>query len=283
MKPRFLILLALSVTAVMPAFAAPVFNFNSISLSPNGTDGLNGAANSAAIKAYMNSVPGCAGCVASVAGALATANYSADGNGYQFPSGPRSGQFMTLGTTDGATSFSDLSAADPNSRSPDVFIMNDNFGIYGAASDKITITFTNNLPAGTVVSFDWEIFADASCAPCAPGSTHFPDLEFFAGGVLQGSNPTETASGYGGYFPQGLGSASGPNSFVLTAATNTLQWVDWPAEIGIDNLSIVPPPQKTVPEPSPLALTALALALLALVRLRGRRGGGPESARGVRV
>lgn len=274
MKPRFLILLPLAVLAAMPASAAIVFNFNSIALNPAiTTDGLAGAANSTAIKNYMNGVVGCSpNCVSSVSGALATANYNADGFGYKFPSGPHAGQYMTLGTTDGATSFANTAAAD--SYSPDVFIMNDNFPIYGGGSDSINITFASNLAVGTVVSYDYEIFADASCQ--SPSCTPVPDLQFVAGGVTE--QTFNAASPGGSYDPQALGTTS----FTLTAATNSLQWFDWPPEIGIDYLTITPPPLKTVPEPSPLPLTGLALALLVLVRrLKARRGGGPMLTHGV--
>jgi hypothetical protein len=259
MKAKYLMLGGLALAMAAPLSAAPVFNFNSIALSANTTDGLNGFADSTAIKNYMNSVAGCSpGCVSSVTGAMATANYNADGAGYKFPSGPLSGQYMTLGTTDGATSFSNIASAD--AYSPDVFIMNNDIF---AGSSSINITFSSNLPIGTVVAYDWQIFADSSCAPC---TSNFPDLEFFAGGVLQ---QTHVASSPGaGYFPQGMGH----DSITLTAATNYLQWFDWPPEVGMDYLSIVPPPLKTVPEPSPLPLAGLALALLALVRWKARRG-----------
>ena len=249
-----------------PASAALIFSFNSIALSPNTTDGLSGAANSTAIKNYMNSVVGCSpGCVSSVTGALATANYNADGFSYPNATSPE-----TLGTTDGAPSYND--STHPSVASPDKFIMNDDFGIFGATSHSITINFSSNLPIGTVVSFDWEIFADGNCGACGPTSGSFPDLDFYAGGVLQ---HTFLASVIPGYDPQGLGTASGITSFTLTAATNTLRWDDWPPEIGIDNLSIAPPLLRTIPEPSPLPLTGLALALLALVRWKARRGPAP--------
>jgi len=248
--------LALAMAVPLSA-SAVLFNFNGIALTTTTTqDGLDNAAPSSAIKAWMNTVTGCSlNCVASVSGALATANYTADGHGYKFPSGPDSGKYMTLGTTDGATSFADVAAAD--AYSPDIFIMNDDFGLYGPASSSITITFTNPLAAGTVISFDWEIFADGS--PEQP-----PDMTFAGGGINStwyGSTPP------GGGSEQGIGT----KTFTLTSATTTLTWTDWPPEIGIDNLSIIPPPLKTVPEPSPLTLTGLALALLAFVRWTVRR------------
>ena len=136
--------------------------------------------------------------------------------------------------------------------------MNNNFGLWGVTSDNFTITFTNPLAAGTVVSFDWEIFADGS-------AEQPPDMTFTGAveSIAHGTDPPHLA----GDRRRGLGTAS----FTLTSATTSLTWTDWPPEIGIDNLGIVPPPLMPVPEPSPLTLTGLALALLALVRWKARR------------
>ncbi len=257
MRAKNLIFGAVALAIAAPLWALPTFTFNGIPLSGNTTDGLSGYANSTAILTYMNSVPGCSSCVSSVTGALATANYNADSNGYKFPKGdPQAGQYMTLGTTNHATSFSDTAAEDGASPgNGDEFIMNDNIV---SGSNSITITFSSSMAAGTVVSYDWEIFADGS-------GEQPPGLNFVGGGInntIFGSTPP------GGGAMQGIGTSS----FILTSATNTLTWNDWPPEIGIDNLSIVPPPLKTAPEPSPLPLTGLALALLALVRWKARRG-----------
>ena len=259
MKAKYLVSGGLALAMAVPLSASAVlFNFNGISLTTTTSqDGLDNAATSSAIAAWMNTVTGCSpNCVSSVTGALATANYTADGNGYKFPSGTLKGQYMTLGTTDGATGFTNLAAAD--TYSPDIFIMNNNFGLWGITSDSFTINFTNPLAAGTVVSFDWEIFADGS-------AEQPPDMTFAGGGInytWYGSAPP------GGGADQGIGT----KSYTLTSATTSLTWSDWPPEVGIDDLSIVPPPLKTVPEPSPLTLTGLALALLALVRWKVRRG-----------
>jgi hypothetical protein len=259
MKAKYLILAGLALAAAGSLSAAPiVFNFNNISLSNSSETGLTGQANSAAILASMNGAPGCGGsCVKSVTGAIATSNYDPDGN-----AGYKSGQLLTLGTTDGATAYNDASSYNTKTKGPDEFIMNDDFGLY-SSSQSINITFNAPLAVGTVVSYDWEIFADDTCA--SPSCTPLPDLEFEAGGVLE---QTFVGSRIAGYDPQAMGTTS----FTLTAATNLLQWFDWPPEIGIDNLTITPPLLKTVPEPSPLALMGLALALLALVRWTLRRG-----------
>jgi hypothetical protein len=261
--------------AVAPASATLIqFNFNSITLN-NGitTDGLSGAANSTAITTYMNAVLTGSGSTAAVTGAIATLNYNADG--FEF------GQ--TLGTSDGATSYSD--ATHPSLATPDEFIMNNNFPVLGGpASDYIQIVFSN-LALGAV-SFDWEIFPYNSCSStyCAThpynaiSNPNFPDMEFLVDGVQQGT--TFYGQIISGHLPQDVGHSE--FTLNLSAGTHTLRFVDWPAEIGIDNLSIETCLStdrncilRTVPEPSPLPLAGLALALLALVRWKARRGGGP--------
>jgi MYXO-CTERM domain-containing protein len=202
---------------------------------------------------------------ATVTGALATLNYNADGFGF----GP------TLGTSDGATSYTDLTH--PSLATPDKFIINDNFPIFGnTGSNSITIQLTN-IALGTV-SFDWEIFADGTCISTPCGS-NFPTMDFWVDGVHRGSTPTFSASVISGHAPQGIGVAS--FALNLPAGTHTLTFVDWPPEIGIDNLTIQTCGSsdrgclgQSVPEPSPLPLAVLALALLALVRWDARRRTG---------
>ena len=274
MRRIFVVILAS--TIAVPASATMVtFDFNSIPLTGPDTssttlDGLNRAADSALIQSYMNTTLSAASIAstATVTGALATLNYTADGFGY----GP------TLGTSDGATSYTD--STHPSLATPDKFIMNDNFPIFGGGSGYIQITFSN-IALGTV-SFDWEVFADNACStsPCTttPSNPNFPTMEFYVDGVHEGATPhTFSASVISGHDPQGIGTAS----FVLNlpAGTHTLKFVDWPPEIGVDNLRICTDANgclgRTVPEPSPLPLAGTALALLALFHAKARRGGGP--------
>jgi hypothetical protein len=78
--------------------------------------------------------------------------------------------------------------------------------------------------------------------------------------------------------PQNLGTASFNLNIAASSSAHTLTFVDWPPEIGIDNLKIQTCRStdagcrgQAVPEPSPLPLVGLALALLALVRWEARR------------
>ena len=279
MKPSRLIarifMSAVAWASAAPASAALVtFDFNSIPLTGNGShtssttlDGLNRAADSYLIQNYMNATLAAASIAstATVTGALATLNYTADGYGY----GP------TLGTSDGATSYSD--STQPSLATPDKFIMNDNFPIFGTKSDAIQIVLTN-VALGTV-SFDWEIFPDATCSSgsCAthPSDANFPDLDFWVDGVHEGATPTFSASMIPGHSPQGIGTAS--FTLNLAAGTHTLRFEDWPPEIGIDNLRIDTCGSgcvrtNTVPEPSPLSLAGIAIVLLALFELKASRG-----------
>lgn len=264
------------VVVFVSAIAAPAwatlyqFNFNSIPLTGPHTssahpDGLSNAADSSLILTYMQGV---LGNVSSVSGALAASSYSADGFGYG----------NTLGNTDFATSYSD--STHPSLAAPDEFLMNDDFGLFGAVSHAISITFTNI--AITSVGFDWEIFADGNCGACAPSNPNFPDFEFSVDGGPPLAGGTFYASVIPGHDPQGIGTTiSTPFVLNLPYGTHTLTFTDWPPEIGIDNLTIdaCTSPNgclgRTVPEPSPLSLAGIALALLALFQARARRGGGP--------
>jgi PEP-CTERM motif len=86
--------------------------------------------------------------------------------------------------------------------------------------------------------------------------------------ALQNTTPTflySPASGSGSELaPQLIGTWSGQLSGVTR-----LDFIDWPATIGIDNLVVDP-----VPEPSTLLLTGSALAS-GLVWLRSRRRRAP--------
>jgi len=203
------------------------FDFNSLS---------NGASDSS-VQTYMRnqisgSIPG--GSV-TVTGAVASNSYTGDGHVV----GPCVGSnctSTTLATTGGT------------------FIMNN-----GPTYNEIKMVFSGL--SIYQVSFNLEIFPDASCAngnTC--GQSNYPDFIFKANGTTQqtwyGSMPAApgyTHSPYSGsssteLAPQLL--ITTPVTFNLNGAT-TLEFIDWPAEIGIDCLKITTTP---VPEPGSLLL-----------------------------
>jgi hypothetical protein len=227
---------AVSTAAGATAFT---FNFNSVS---------NGAS-SAAIQTYMTGV---FGSTVGVTGAIASNSYRGDGRVV----GP------SLGTSDGATSPSD--GTHNHVGSVDTFIMNN-----GPGSSSFTLNFGAAYLL-TSLSFDWEIFPDASCSPTCVG-VNFPDIE-----LLVDSNPTPIWSmlGTGAVNPQNIGVAS-----LSLSGAHSITFMDWPAEVGIDNLVItgrcVPTSpgcaQGDVPEPPSLPLVGLALAGLLVARRFGSR------------
>jgi hypothetical protein len=160
---------------------------------------------------------------------------------------------------------------------PDTFIMND-----GPSHDSFTIGFGSNFYISSI-SFDWEIFPDASCSgqsnACRIAGTtnvNWPDFDVYADGSSTAAFHAlgvDTAN----YSPQAIGYGVTIN----LAGAHTLSFVDWPAEIAIDNLVIngcvstaanVPCLLRQTPEPSSLLLGALALGVLGL-GLRQRKTG----------
>ncbi len=234
---------ALSLAASTSASAAAfTFDFNSLAEGANSTS-------------IHNYLTGIFGSSVGVSGAKATKAYNGDGHVV----GP------TLGSSDGATSGSDATHNHANRK--DTFLINN-----GPGSNSFTLNF------GTFsifsLSFDWEIFPDNSCSPhCDPNGAHWPDIELLVdGGVMKWSQiaPGDIHTTN----PQAIG-VSG--DIIIAGGTHTLTFMDWPAEIGIDNLIIngCPPsaPQclrKDAPEPSSLPLTALALGALFLLGRRRR-------------
>jgi hypothetical protein len=198
------------------------FNFN----------GVSSANSDAAIQTYMNSLLSGSGVSVTVGGAIATATYNGDGH----VTGPGSGaSSYTLDNMDGK------------------FITNDAPG-----SNDILMTFTG-LPADAYnVSFDLEIFPDGTCpslSNCGAGDSNLPDLTFLVNGttVKQWSAVVPATPGYFHSPASGSSSkelapqllqASGPLSFTITGGgPTTLEFDDWPATIGIDNLKLTGAPE----------------------------------------
>jgi len=276
----------LLLSAGASAYATSVnFTFDSQTINGTAITGLNSGATAAQIQTYMNAVlaaSGCSGCSATVLvsgsaiGAVADQTYSGEGHA----TGPGTGsQSLTLGDSTGATASNTGSTLNG---SYDTFISNTNDSS-GTVSNQITIQFAGfSGKALTINSFDYEIFPDGTCtaltsAGCGgTGTPNQPDLEFDAGtgttgtdanvttywGVTPGTtNGTATHSPSSGsssaeLAPQAIGTWSGS----LTGVTE-LDFVDWPATIGIDNLQISYN-TPAVPEPSAIALFGTLVVLL---------------------
>ena len=231
--------LATALSFAASAHASPiVFTFNSLSPSAGN--------NSTNIANYMDGVLGCVGCV-TVTGAATVKTYTGDGH-VVGPGTTGTTTSLTLGNTDGATSSNSNSVLNG---AYDTFISNTAFtgGSPTQISQQMIMTFSSAFALNGTLSFDYEIFPDASGTASNP-----PDLIFNAWnggsllqtktflGVVPGTAPIgsirspisshETS-------PQIIGTYStGP----LTHVTE-LDFIDWPATIAIDNLKITPTPE----------------------------------------
>lgn len=170
-----------------------------------------------------------------------------------------SGKSLTLGTSNGATSNSSTTPG-----ASDVFLANtDDTGLQ--LSQGIEITFTTPV---TLLGFDYEIFPDISCpslSNCGSGQSNLPDLEFKVNGSLNtkftGDAPCATVGACQGQASSGNdgNSIHSPNSgggtelapqFIGTwsgsiSGVTTLDFLDWPATIGVDNIRIASTPEPT--------------------------------------
>jgi hypothetical protein len=236
------------------------------------------------VTVLVSGTPGNAGSI----GAVADQKYT----GENHVVGPVSGGVLdpvTLGTTNGATSNSPPSSAFNAPGTYDTFIANTNDNS-GQVSRQITLQFAGF--AGktlTINSFDYEIF------PCAPGNggcTSPPGFTFEAGNGSLGSDPTVSSFGVSGtqngVTPsssnaggdgtsiKSCGGAVAPACSVGTetnaqyigtwapttgiTGVSELDFVDWPATIGIDNLNVSF--STPVPEPASIVLLGTLVVLL---------------------
>src|SRR5487761_910616 len=225
----------------------------------------NGASN-ATIQGFMNGQLG-AGQSVNLSGAIASSSYTGDNH--------------VTGT--GTTSYT---LANYPGHADGTFIQNNT----GTSSNEIKMVFSGLTVSS--ISFDFEIFPDGTCSSLSncggSGHPNLPDLTILANGtqvaqytaLLPGSGGSEVVAGQawgaspyadspampsGETAPQLLGFGA---SLTLPAGTTTLEFVDWPSTIAIDNLTI-DTPSSSVPEPA--SLTLLGTALLGLGLFRGRR------------
>lgn len=186
---------------------------------------------------------------------------------------------LTLGNSNNATN----NSATP-SGTYDNFLSNTTNGA-SQLSTGILITFSQGISLTGTFTVDYEIFPDGTCAvvyssanPTAcggVGNPNLPDLSFSANGstpvstTLFGATPANPGPNGNSTASSAMGAETAPQwigtyTTTLHGATS-LQFLDWPATIGIDNLKLV-----TTPEPRGEAflLGALGLAALAGIRLR---------------
>ena len=262
-------MLALLGSAVSAHAGSLLFTFDP--LAPSAGD------NSSAVATYMDGILGCASCV-TVVGAVTNQTYNGDGHVV----GPGTGSTsLTLGDTNGATASNSGSTLDMSAGHVvyDTFLSNTTniAGTYHNTVTQIsqgfTMTFAAPYALNGIISFDYEIFPDATGTAGSP-----PDLKFtpYLGGVAQptvtfygvvpgtspigstksphsGSGGTETSPQIIGHYQTGY----------LTNVTE-LSFMDWPATIGIDNLAV------TTPEPRFYGLLLASLLGLAGIYYRRR-------------
>jgi len=244
------------------------FNFNSLS----------SGATASQIAAYMTNAlqaSGCTGCSVTVEGAVADQTYTADGNVV----GPREGNqydSLTLGDSNGATN----SNGTWNS-SHDTFIANTSDS-GDQVSTEMSLMFTGLTISS--LSFDFEIFPDINCpslSDCGSHDSNLPDFELTAGTGTIGSGSAVTAFGTNGFVygvlpgttngtlktsPDGSDELApqyiGVSGNLAVSNVTDLNFVDWPATIGVDNLQISY--TADAPEPNSLLLAAIGFGLIGI-------------------
>ena len=291
-------------TAGIATAASVTFNFNT--LSAGGSQSIAAGATSTAIQTYMNSVlaaAGCTGCTVTVTGAVVDHTYNGDGHAVG-----NGGVSQTLGNTDGATSNNSASASSTVGVTSDNFLSNTNDSLHNISS-QITLQFSG-FTSLKLNGFDYEIFPGSSCTAMFgtfgyPNSntcgglfnSNLPNLELEAGtstvspvssfgtnGFVYAAAPSKKSDGTATSSPNG-NSVNGQNpetapqyigtwSGSVTGFTQ-LDFVEWPAAIGVDNLSISWAPISSVPDPaSVLTLATVLVVFVAGMWLRQRTAAG---------
>jgi hypothetical protein len=276
--------------AAVASATSVTFTFDTQVINGTTITGIAENASIASIQTYMNQVlsaAGCTGCSVTVTGAAADTTYN--GEGHVVGQG---GKSLTLGTSTNATNNSTLTPT----TTYDTFLANTNDSSSQQAN-QITMKFSGFTINGSA-SFAYEIFPDGSCpvlnsANCggaANGSGIYPnqpDFMFEAGTNSSGTDPLVTSFGTNGtqygYTPSGSNafgdgtSTTSPNGTELSpqyigtwsgslSNVNELDFIDWPATIGVDNLSVSwsTTGSSPVPEPFSVILLGTAVAGIAL-------------------
>ncbi len=250
-------LLLFAASGALARAGSVTFDFNSLS----------SYSTAAQITTYMNSVlaPVCTGCTVVVTGAVADQTYNGEGNVVGPGTGSKS---LTLGDTEHATVSNSSSSVNG---SYDTFIANTNDGST-QVSNQITMKFSGFTLNGAA-GFDYEIFPDGSSGQPPDfifdinGST--PVSSFGTNGVQYGVTPGTTP----------IGSTKSPNGTQTNAqyigtwsgslsSASELDFIDWPATIGVDNLSITWNTPAPVPEPASVLLLAGVAAFALRKKMR---------------
>jgi hypothetical protein len=273
--------------AALASASSVTFTFDTQTINGQTITGLSSGASLTQIQTYMDAVlsaAGCTGCTVAVTGAAADQTYNGEGNVV----GP-GGKSLTLGTSTNATS----NSSQTPTTTYDTFLANTNDSSTQQAN-QITMKFSGFTINGAA-SFAYEIFPDGSCpvlnaASCGGAAVggiypNQPDFMFEAGTSNNGTDPAVTSFGTNGVqygvTPSATGSdgtsTTAPNGTNVTPQyigdwsgsltnVNELDFIDWPATIGVDNLSVSwsSSSQSPVPEPMSLVLLGTAVAGITL-------------------
>jgi hypothetical protein len=209
-----------------------------------------------------------------VTGGVADRTYNGEG----FVVGPGTGsKSLTLGTSDGATASNSNSVLNAGY---DTFIANTN-DQSSQISNQIKITFIGGYQVNGPIGFDYEIFPDGT-------ANQPPDFIFKAlsGASVVGTWTTlgvtpGTTDGTATHSPNsGSGHAESNQQYIGTWSSGPLsnvtelQFIDWPATVAIDNLTLPGTGsgsgsgQTLVPEPTSLLLLGSGLAMSAYRKRR---------------
>jgi len=280
--------------AVSAQAGSVTFNFNSLS----------DTATVAQIETYMNgalAAAGCTGCTVIVSNGT-YADQSYNGGGHVV--GPGTGSPpLTLGDTNGATNLTTTTG------STDTFLANTSDSDVSTAS-QITLQFQGFTVNGGI-GFDYEIFPNVTCTSLSSSPTSacggapvggiYPDqprfeleagtssaspvTSFGTSGTQYGYTPGTANGSVNTYSPSSPkpkfgtgGTETGPQYIGTWSTTSSalngdtqLDFVDWPATIGIDNLQVSFSTNTPSPVPEPASLLLLGTAVFCCIKGLRRR------------